>query len=381
MIISTQKRCILACLTFLLIHCSLQTHAFADHENRVSNDMIYDDSLLLTENQPSIFEDCSETAFAFLNNDDDPLIADEESICFIPQFSRWGWTTLLDFSEETGQSSYTMDIYAGAGQCDLSKGTDVGSVTVSLNADNSVTFTYELDGFSLNEAHIYLGTDPYPIGNNESETVAPGQYTFTESDTGAVSDYSVTLPIDVDVFYVIIHGVTSAEDCDEGDCEDSDEDGVCDTEDICPGFDDTIDSDGDGIPDGCDEDECPDSDNDGVCDTDDVCPGFDDTVDTNGNGIPDGCDNIAFEYNSVTAYPIPFKDEVNLKYQFDYDTNVNIAIYDARGIKLTESKHNPYRSGTEGTTKLDLSQISNQLIFVRITTKNEQFTKKLISFN
>ncbi|WP_242206543.1 FG-GAP-like repeat-containing protein [Aestuariivivens insulae] len=35
---------------------------------------------------------------------------------------------------------------------------------------------------------------------------------------------------------------------------------------------------------------CPDSDGDGVCDDNDQCPGFDDTIDTNGNGIPDGCE-------------------------------------------------------------------------------------------
>ncbi len=35
-----------------------------------------------------------------------------------------------------------------------------------------------------------------------------------------------------------------------------------------------------------------DSDNDGVCDADDLCPGFDDTIDTNSNGIPDGCENV-----------------------------------------------------------------------------------------
>ncbi|MEZ4993501.1 MAG: NPCBM/NEW2 domain-containing protein [Saprospiraceae bacterium] len=38
---------------------------------------------------------------------------------------------------------------------------------------------------------------------------------------------------------------------------DSDGDGVCDTDDICPGSDDTVDSDYDGIPDGCDDQYCP----------------------------------------------------------------------------------------------------------------------------
>ncbi len=33
-----------------------------------------------------------------------------------------------------------------------------------------------------------------------------------------------------------------------------------------------------------------DSDNDGVCDDDDICPGYDDNQDSDGDGIPDGCD-------------------------------------------------------------------------------------------
>ena len=43
--------------------------------------------------------------------------------------------------------------------------------------------------------------------------------------------------------------------------------------DVCHGFDDRLDEDEDGVPDGCD-----------------VCPDFDDTVDTDGDGVPDGCD-------------------------------------------------------------------------------------------
>jgi hypothetical protein len=38
------------------------------------------------------------------------------------------------------------------------------------------------------------------------------------------------------------------------------------------------------------EEECPDADGDGVCDSEDVCPGGDDTMDTDGDGIPDDCD-------------------------------------------------------------------------------------------
>ena len=52
--------------------------------------------------------------------------------------------------------------------------------------------------------------------------------------------------------------------------DDSDGDGSCDSEDLCQGFDDNLDSDLDLVPDDCDD--CPydnlnlDEDNDGICD-------------------------------------------------------------------------------------------------------------------
>jgi len=61
---------------------------------------------------------------------------------------------------------------------------------------------------------------------------------------------------------------------------DGDGDGICDSDDVCPGFDDAIDTDGDGVPDGCDEfpgdDDYADSDGDGIADLCDACPGVDD---------------------------------------------------------------------------------------------------------
>ena len=55
-------------------------------------------------------------------------------------------------------------------------------------------------------------------------------------------------------------------------CEDSDQDGVCDDDDICTGYDDNEDMDEDGTPDGCDE--CPnnsDKTEEGECGCED-CP-------------------------------------------------------------------------------------------------------------
>jgi PGF-CTERM protein len=72
--------------------------------------------------------------------------------------------------------------------------------------------------------------------------------------------------------------------------DDSDADGVVDSSDACPGYDDTVDADTDGIPDGCDS--LIDSDSDGVSDTNDVCLGHNDSIDIDQDGIADGCDSL-----------------------------------------------------------------------------------------
>jgi hypothetical protein len=71
---------------------------------------------------------------------------------------------------------------------------------------------------------------------------------------------------------------------------DSDNDGVSDANDACPGYDDTVDVDADGTPDGCDS--LIDSDGDNVADSVDECPGHNDSIDVDADGTPDGCDSL-----------------------------------------------------------------------------------------
>ena len=75
---------------------------------------------------------------------------------------------------------------------------------------------------------------------------------------------------------------------------DTDGDGVCNDLDVCLAGDDAADEDGDGAPDACDlctgNDTTGDTDGDGVCNDGDVCPAGDDALDGDADGVPDACD-------------------------------------------------------------------------------------------
>lgn len=117
--------------------------------------------------------------------------------CFMDyEFSNWGWTIgpLTDGTEE----SYP--IYAGAGQCDISKGTLVGTVDVSyIGGEVSVVYNID-DAYTVSETHTYAGSTMFPLKKGEP-TVAPGQYYIEDELSGDI--------------YVIAHAVVCADGSDE----------------------------------------------------------------------------------------------------------------------------------------------------------------------
>jgi hypothetical protein len=142
-----------------------------------------------------------ETAFAF---------GDEFGNCFLDfddlRENRWGWT-----NGELDEGSYTFDIYMGAAQCDLTKGTLVGELDVVYD-DGSVTVTYNLfEDYYLKEVHIYVGNNPLPMRkqgrNGEVPTVAPGQYTYVNDMVNDLTTYSKTFNGFDGTIYIIAHAV------------------------------------------------------------------------------------------------------------------------------------------------------------------------------
>lgn len=136
-----------------------------------------------------------ETAFAY---------AGADGTCFSdidPDIKRWGWS-----NGPLSEGSYTWDVYAGAGQCDTSKGTLVGSVTVDYSGGvATVTYT-TLAGYYTNETHLYVGNDVL-ASNNGEYTVAPGQYPYIHDLDGATSDTYTVSGLSGDI-YVVHHSVT-----------------------------------------------------------------------------------------------------------------------------------------------------------------------------
>ena len=173
----------------------------------------------LIENNGQTIMVGDETAFAVKTKmpNTSTTVDGNYSTCFdeeiIPNvsFNRWGWTN-GPISEGTGE--YTFDIYAGAGQCDLQKGTPVGELTVKY-MDGTFKATYKMTEMSdytgktytMSETHLYVGNNPYPQ-KGPRYTVAPGQY-GNKQDHNGITEYTYEVnELSGDVYF-IAHAVVS----------------------------------------------------------------------------------------------------------------------------------------------------------------------------
>jgi|GEM_PF-721274 len=140
----------------------------------------------------------SETAYMYGNT----------SFCDDLGSSRWGWAEeIIAFGNGNFySSSITRPIYAGAGQCDISKGTLVGSVTidwVSSSAGIDVTVSYSMNaGYYVDATHTWIGDDL------PANLIANGGFTVVNENDRVSSDViNYTLPSfpSDHRFYVIAH--------------------------------------------------------------------------------------------------------------------------------------------------------------------------------
>lgn len=126
------------------------------------------------------------TCFKDLDTDGDNLSRNEGDT---EEITRWGWT-----NGALPEGDYDFELWAGAADCDTSKGTLVGTVTLAYhNGTAKVDFAITPglidpvtgEPYEMTETHLYIGYDIVPYvpkgnGNVGSEyTVAPGSYKDT----------------------------------------------------------------------------------------------------------------------------------------------------------------------------------------------------------
>jgi hypothetical protein len=95
-----------------------------------------------------------------------------EARCFQEDgFANWGWTNKIT------NGTHVMPLWAGAAQCDTSKGTLVGAVTVTY-AGTVASAVFNLDpGILLENTAFFAGREKYPrVSRRGAFTTAPGQY-------------------------------------------------------------------------------------------------------------------------------------------------------------------------------------------------------------
>ena len=262
--------------------------------------------------------------------------------CFLelPQLknNRWGWTNQL-----TAEGTYTLDLYAGAAQCKTGKADYAGTATVDY-ADGYVTVTYNMaDNYVLNEAHVYVGCEELPSKNGKP-TVAPGQYPFNPDLGGGVHTYTVG-PIRVEGDpYVIVHGVA---------CE-----VLCDC------------TSGGSIFDGNDGGQSF-SGADYSCDVD---------MSSSAKVSKANSKNkTAAATSDISTFPVPFKDNINVTYDFDYNSDVTIQVFDMRGQHLRTYKDKKVTKGSVTRMNIDFALKANQMYILKVTTDRETFVKQIVS--
>lgn len=118
-------------------------------------------------------------------------------------FARWGWV----IGPISAPHQDTYPIYAGAGQCMTAKGFLVGYLSVNYMDDYIEVEFDAIEDYLFFESHLYVGSEKYPLKPNGQQTVAPGQYGNSQSDSSGTSYMAYKIDDVEGELYVIAHVV------------------------------------------------------------------------------------------------------------------------------------------------------------------------------
>ncbi len=83
--------------------------------------------------------------------------------------------------------------------------------------------------------------------------------------------------------------------------------------------------------------------------------------------------------SDVSTFPVPFKETVNVTYDFDYTSDVTIQVFDMRGQHLRTYKDKKVTKGSVTRMNVDFALKANQMYILKVTTDRETFVKQIVS--
>ncbi|TVZ15043.1 T9SS type A sorting domain-containing protein [Maribacter sp. MAR_2009_72] len=216
--------------------------------------------------------------------------------------NNWGWTNEIP----SINGEYELELYAAAGQCDITKGALVGNAIIVYNNGLVDVTVSVLNGYKITETQLYVGNSQTPVKNNGDLTVAPGQYPYQDDINGDFNTYTFEdiSAGDMDIFYVILHA--------------------------------------------------------------NVCP-------QGTGGLKTTSTKIEF-----SAFPIPFKEELNIELKSSYNSKLVIEVFDLNGRLIRIEKDHEVKVGVNNY-KLSIGSLESDMYLIIMKTDKEKLVKKVIA--
>ena len=79
------------------------------------------------------------------------------------------------------------------------------------------------------------------------------------------------------------------------------------------------------------------------------------------------------------AYPMPFKNYITIRYNFEYASDVKIELFNTSGVLLSSKTDTDSYSGKEYNFNIDFYVGKFQVYILKITTSKGSSSKKIIS--
>ncbi|SOC80674.1 Por secretion system C-terminal sorting domain-containing protein [Salinimicrobium sediminis] len=94
----------------------------------------------------------------------------------------------------------------------------------------------------------------------------------------------------------------------------------------------------------------------------------------NCSSVPDSFDAAA----GISVSPVPFKDKLNIRYEFDYKSDATIQIFDLRGNLVKTQKESNASFGKVTEINADFVR-GEQMYIIKVTTNQGTYTKNVVS--